>query len=156
MRYLAQIHTEENIPSSTGASPSSFLPIALQESDDIWQLVPNGKPIKSDRAATYSPGNWVLIKTNDRNEVIQVEDAKPWIMEMIQTYLSFGVTPEFLRQETERAEQWRQSLTLRTQELDRRALELEARREQLQALEADLKREKQELEDPETLSEEAE
>jgi hypothetical protein len=153
MRYLAQVHTEENLATPAGKPSSSFLPIALQESDDIWEVVRDAKPLKSDRAAAHFPNTWVLIKTNDRQEILQVEDAKPWILEIIQTYLTLGVTPEFLRQETERAEQWRQSLTLQSQELDRRALELEARREQLQALEAELKREKQELEPPETQSE---
>jgi hypothetical protein len=146
MRYLAQVHTEENLAKSVGNPSSSFVPIAIQASDDVWELVKDSKSIKSNRADAYFPNSWVLINVNDRSEVIQVEDAKPWIMEVIQSYLSLGVTPEFLHQETERAEQWRQSLTLQSQELDRRALELEARREQLQALEADLKREKQELE----------
>ena len=92
----------------------------------------------------------MIVKTSDRKEILQVDDAKPWIIALIQNYLTFGVTPEFLRKETERAEQWRQSMTLQNQELDRRALELEARREQLQALEADLKRERQDLEDSST------
>jgi hypothetical protein len=45
-----------------------------------------------------------------------------------------------LQQEVERAEEWRQSLTLQNQDLARRTLELEARREQIQALEESLKR----------------
>jgi hypothetical protein len=152
MRYLAQVHTED-LAQPASRPPSAFLLIAVQESDDIWELV-NGTPIvKSDRAALHGLNTWVLINVSDRQEVLQVEDAKPWVMDLIKTYLSLGVTPEFLRQETERAEQWRQSLTLQSQELDRRALELEARREQLQALEAELKREKQELEPTEPPSE---
>jgi len=47
-----------------------------------------------------------------------------------------------LQQEVERAEQWRQSLTIQNQDLARRSLELEARREQIQALEESLKRER--------------
>jgi hypothetical protein len=50
------------------------------------------------------------------------------------------MTPAQLRQEAERAESWRQSLTLQNQDLARRSLELEARREQIQALEESLKR----------------
>jgi hypothetical protein len=149
MRYLAQVHTEKNLASHGTPIPSGFLLIAAQDADEQWEIVGEGKTIVSDRAALHDLNNWVLIHVNDRQEVLQVEDAKPWIIDIIQTYLTLGVTPEFLRQETERAEQWRQSLTLNSQELDRRALELEARREQLQALEADLKREKQELEEPE-------
>jgi uncharacterized protein (DUF3084 family) len=51
-----------------------------------------------------------------------------------------------LQQESERVEQWRQSLTLQSQEIARRTLELEARREQLQELEEELRREKKKLE----------
>ncbi len=152
MRYLAQVYTDEDL-APAGKPSSSFLLIAAQSSDDMWDLVTARSIVKSDRAAAYFPNSWVLIALSDRQEVIQVDDAKPWLLNVIKTYLSLGVTPEFLHQETERAEQWRQSLTLQSQELDRRALELEARREQLQALEAELKREKQELEDPEIASE---
>ena len=147
MLYLAQVHSDKSTPGLSG-----FLLIAVQESEEVWGLVAAGPEakLKSDRATDHLPGAWVMIKTNDRKEILQVDDAKPWIIDLIQNYLAFGVTPEFLRKETERAEQWRQSLTLQSQELDRRALELEARREQLQALEADLKRERQDLEDPGT------
>ena len=149
MLYLAQVHNDKNT-----LGPSSFLLIAVQESEEVWGLVEggSGSKIESDRASDHLPGAWVMVRTNDRKEILQVDDAKPWIIALIQNYLTFGVTPEFLRKETERAEQWRQSLTLQSQELDRRALELEARREQLQALEADLKQERQDLEDPSSSS----
>jgi hypothetical protein len=52
------------------------------------------------------------------------------------------MTPELLQQEVERAEHWRQSLTLQNQDLARRSLELEARREQIQSLEESMKKEK--------------
>ncbi len=152
MRYLAQVYTDETL-APAGQPPASFLLIASQASDDMWEVVADRSIVKSDRAAAHFANSWVLITVSDRQEVLQVDDAKPWLLDIIKTYLSLGVSPEFLRQETERAEQWRQSLTLQSQELDRRALELEARREQLQSLEADLKREKQELEDPETSEE---
>ena len=58
---------------------------------------------------------------------------------MLQTYLSNGITPAFLHQEVERAEKWRQTLSLQSQDLARRSLELEARREQIQALEESLR-----------------
>lgn len=151
MLYLAQVDIDKN-----NSGLSSFLLIAVQESEEIWGLVEaggKGSKLQSDRTFDHLPGAWVIVKTSDRKEILQVDDAKPWIISLIQNYLTFGVTPEFLRNETERAEQWRQSLTLHSQELDRRALELEARREQLQALEADLKRERQDLEDPTSNSE---
>jgi predicted RNase H-like nuclease (RuvC/YqgF family) len=67
-------------------------------------------------------------------------------LDLVEQYLSAGVTPTFLQEEAERTEQWRQDLTLQSQDLTRRHLEMEARREQIQTLEEDLKREKQQLE----------
>ncbi len=143
MLYLAQVDDDKN----TLGLPDLLL-IAVQESEEVWGLIDAGSKsskLQSDRVFDHPPGAWVIVKTSDRKEILEVDDAKPWIIALIQNYLTFGVTPEFLRKETERAEQWRQSLTLQSQELDRRALELEARREQLQALEVDLKRERQDL-----------
>jgi predicted RNase H-like nuclease (RuvC/YqgF family) len=56
------------------------------------------------------------------------------------------MTPAALEQEIERAERWRQSLTLKSQEVDRRALETAARRDEIQELERNLKQEQEELE----------
>ena len=144
MRYLAQV-----LPADSASAPG-FLLLALEESDDVWNLL-DAEPrsvISDAQAADQLPGNWVLLNLTEAREVTLVQDAKPWILHLVKTYLVAGITPEFLKQEGDRAEMWRQSLTLKNQEVDRRALELEARREQIQALEADLKREKQQLEEP--------
>ena len=146
MRYLAQV-----LPADSAEAPG-FVLLALQESDEAWSTLDSKgssrSVVRSSEASAQLPGAWVLLDLTEGHEVVFIQDAKPWVLQVIKTYLAFGITPEFLQQETDRAEQWRQSLTLQSQELDRRALELEARREQIQALEADLKREKQQLEDP--------
>ena len=142
MRYLAQV-----LPTNSASAPG-FLLIALENPDDTWSLL-EAEPAISDRQAVDQlPGHWVILSLTDAREVTLVQDAKPWILHLVKTYLVAGITPEFLKQEADRAEMWRQSLTLKNQEVDRRALELEARREQIQALEAELKREKQQLEEP--------
>ncbi len=143
MRYLAQV-----LPIDSASAPG-FMLLAFEESDESWRLL-DAEPavISNAQAVAQLPGNWVLLNVTDAREVTLVQDAKPWILHLVKTYLVAGITPEFLKQEADRAEMWRQSLTLKNQEVDRRALELEARREQIQALEADLKREKQQLEEP--------
>ena len=100
----------------------------------------------SAKANDYSENALVLVELSTTHQVLSIQDAKDWVLELVGTYLINGITPAYLQQETERAEQWRQSLTLQSQELDRRTLELEARREQIQALEEDLKREKKQFE----------
>lgn len=144
MRYLAQV-----LPIDSASAPG-FMLLAFEESDECWRLL-DANPsavISNVQASAQLPGNWVLLDMTETREIILVQDAKPWILHWVKTYLTPGITPEFLKQEADRAEMWRQSLTLKNQEVDRRALELEARREQIQALEADLKREKQQLEEP--------
>ncbi|MDX2228765.1 MAG: hypothetical protein NW220_03960 [Leptolyngbyaceae cyanobacterium bins.349] len=88
----------------------------------------------------------VLATLSETGQVMQVESANSWLLDIIQTFLRNGITPAFLQEESERAEQWRQTLTLQSQDLDRRALELEARREQIEQLEETLKREKKQME----------
>jgi predicted RNase H-like nuclease (RuvC/YqgF family) len=78
--------------------------------------------------------------------VLAVEDAIPWVLTLVEQYLAYGITPAALEQEIERAERWRQSLTLKSQEVDRRALETAARRDEIQELERNLKQEREELE----------
>ena len=120
--------------------------LASQRSEHVWTLEPEQDIILSVEAAAYSENLLVLVELSSSHQVISVTEATDWVLELVQKYLSYGITPAFLQQETERAEQWRQSLTLQSQELERRTLELEARREQIQDLEEDLKRQKKELE----------
>jgi hypothetical protein len=140
MLYLAQIYQSD---------PSKKVELQLlarQTSQYAWATVPPGEVIASELIDTDSLGALVLVELTESGKIANLEDAKNWILQVIDTFLSTGVTPDFLQQETGRAEQWRQTLTLQSQELDRRTLELEARREQIQQLEENLKREKKQME----------
>jgi DNA repair exonuclease SbcCD ATPase subunit len=119
--------------------------VARQKSENIWALVPEEDVLLSSEASSFNEGLLVLVELSSDREVISIREATDWVIDLIQKYLLHGITPGFLKQEAERAEQWRQSLTLQSQELDRRALELEARREQIQDLEESLKRERKQF-----------
>jgi chromosome segregation ATPase len=120
--------------------------IARQRSEYSWALLPEQEFIPLDDDSNYLEGTLVLATLSETRQVMQVDSANQWLMAVIQTFLKSGVTPAFLQAESERAEQWRQTLTLQSQDLDRRALELEARREQIEQLEESLKREKKQME----------
>jgi hypothetical protein len=83
----------------------------------------------------------VLVELSTTGEIEWVEEATNWVLNLVQTFLTTGITPDILRQEAEKAEKWRQDLTLQSQDLARRRLELEARREQIESLEETIKRE---------------
>ena len=120
--------------------------LASQKSETTWTPIAEEDVILSTEANAFGEGMLVLVELSSTRQVLSLKDATDWVLDLVQKYLTLGITPAFLQQEAERAEQWRQSLTLQSQELGRRSLEVEARREQIQVLEENLKREKQELE----------
>lgn len=140
MQYLAQVQKKE---SSHGVE---LRLIARQYSEYGWTLMPDQEVIPLDGDRSFGEGVLLLVKLSETRQVLQATNARDWLLKIMQTFLSSGITPEFLRNEAERAEQWRQDLTLKSQDLDRRALELEARREQIEQLEESLKREKKQME----------
>ncbi len=140
MQYLAQIQKKE---SSDGME---LRLIARQYAEYGWTLMPDQEVIPYDGDRTFGEGVLLLVDLSETRQIVQTTNAKDWLLKVIQTFLVSGITPEFLRNEAEQAEEWRRKLTLASQDLDRRALELEARREQIEQLEESLKREKKQME----------
>ncbi len=140
MLHLAQV---EKIPAS---GKIRLRLIAQQRSEYAWAMTPGQEFVPFDEPTEYGEGALVLATLSDTQQIVHLESADRWIIDIIQTFLRSGVTPAFLQEESARAEQWRQNLTLQSQDLDRRALELEARREQIEQLEETLKREKKQME----------
>jgi hypothetical protein len=119
--------------------------LAQRKADHTWVILNDGDGNFWVETDAYQEGALVLVELSPFKQVQQIGDATQWILEIIEQYLSLGVTPDLLQEEVHRAEQWRQSLTLKEQELGRRAWEVEARREQIQELEENLRQEKQAL-----------
>lgn len=136
MLYLAQVHKNEFL------EQHQLRLLARQEAENLWIIIPEEAFILLGKGNTMSEKLLLLVELSPTGEIERMEDATNWVLYLVQTYLSSGITPDFLQQEAERAEQWRQSLTLQNQDLARRTLELEARREQIQALEESIKRDK--------------
>ena len=140
MLHLAQV---EKIASS---DQMALRLIARQRSEYSWAVILEPDVIYLDTLIEFGEGTLVLVTVSETRQVTQVDSASPWLIDIMQTFLKSGITPAFLQAESDRAEQWRQTLTLQSQDLDRRALELEARREQIEQLEETLKREKKQME----------
>ncbi|AFZ10072.1 hypothetical protein Osc7112_5865 [Oscillatoria nigro-viridis PCC 7112] len=150
MLYLAQVQNQEFV------GEISLQLLACQNSDDTWAIVSEKcfltLPKDFDRNQIYSATNvlnegmLVLANLDENSQVLHIQAATNWVLQLVEKYLTTGFTPDFLQQEAQKAEDWRQSLTLQSQELSRRLIEVEARREQIQNLEAKLQQEKQLLE----------
>ncbi len=140
MLYLAQVQKKGFL------GKAGLQLLACEKSDGLWARITDQEPLVSAEAMAMGEGMLVMVDVAENRDIVSIEDAAPWVLGLVDAYLSTGITPEFLNQERDRAEQWRQSLTIQSQELSRRALEVEARRDQIQALEENLKKEKETLE----------
>lgn len=137
MLYLAQVQQQK--------SPGllELLLLAYQQTTYKWEVDEQGKIVSVAEDFAFLEGALVLLELSPQGEMQSIQDATSWVLDLVKTYLTSGVTPAFLKAETDKAEQWRQSLTLQNQDLARRSLEVEARREQIQALEESFKRDKE-------------
>ncbi len=140
MIYLAQVQKKGFL------GKAGLRLLACQKSVDSWGLVSETEPVVTTEANAFGEGILVLADIANTGQIRSIKEATEWAIHLIQQYLTKGLTPDFLQAQVEEIEQWRQSLTLQSQELSRRALELEARRDQLQALEEKLKKEQRRLE----------
>ncbi len=140
MQYLAKVQKKAFL------GGAELLLLAEQNSESTWSLLSTERIVETARLLAFQEGNLVLVEIDNLNQITSVQDATTWVLNLVQHYLAYGVTPEALEQEIERAERWRQSLTLKSQEVDRRALETAARRDEIQELERSLKLEREELE----------
>ena len=140
MLYLAQVQKKEI------SGEISLQLLACQNSDETWAM------LFEETVLTLPPdcyqnvlneGMLILADVGENSQVLNIQSATNWVLELVKKYLTTGFTPDFLQQEADKAEEWRQSLTLQSQELSRRLIEVEARREQIQTLEAKLQQEKQ-------------
>lgn len=134
MLYLAQVHKNDFL------NQYQLRLLARQEGEYLWSTIPEETFILLGEESKINEKVLVLVRLSPTGDIEKLEDAADWVVNLVQVYLSTGITPEILKQEAETAEQWRQSLILQNQDLARRTLELEARREQIQALEESLKR----------------
>ena len=147
MRHLAQVQKNRGISGKVGLRL-----LARQDAEYMWAVMTEEVVISveailyANNAYVLSEGLLTLVELSPFGEILSLQDATNWVLELMQIYLTSGITPAELQQEAERAEKWRQTLTLQNQELARRLLELEARREQIEALEESFKRDKEERE----------
>jgi hypothetical protein len=150
MLYLAQVQNQKIL------GELALQLLACQNANDTWAIVseesvltlPTDFAKNSNKSVVniLNDGVLVLVDIGENREVLHMRSATSWVLELVEKYLTIGITPELLQQEAQAAEEWRQSLTLESQALSRRFIEVEARREQIQTLEAKLQQEKQLLE----------
>jgi hypothetical protein len=117
------------------------LQLLVMETDEhLWQKT-SGTLYMENRETLqkFNEEVLVLVEVDENKQILQIDNAKNWILDIIENFLSEPrLTPEFIQQEEERIEEGRQEITSKNLDLTRRQLELETQREQIQAVESSL------------------
>ena len=140
MLYLAQVKNSFNQDSL------ALQLIAHQQANLTWSIC-NPEIMTLPNYNFLNEGVLVLVNVEENREIVDIKEAKDWILTLINIYLnSESISLEKLEQEKSKLEEWKQELTSEQQKITQDRLELETRLEQLQELEDNLKRmmEKQE------------
>jgi hypothetical protein len=139
MLYLAQVEIDPE------SAEIQLQVLARQESEYVWS-VDNSQTLFLTKESSLCGGVLVLVEIGQEHQIISIQDAKEWILSVLQQHLTKNaINPQFIQTEQSKVEKWRQEITAQNLELNRRALEIETRREQLQELEQELKRDREEL-----------
>ena len=138
MLYLAEVQKQKT--GFMGAAKAELKLLACQRADQSWNPVPGEEVISAslEEASKLSDGALVLADLNPANRQVQrIQEAGRPLVGILQ---NFSRQLEKSKSQEEEIEQWKQSLTFQSQELNRREMEMEARLEQLQQIEEDFER----------------
>ena len=139
MLHLAQVKKNPN------SGEMELLLLARQTSEDLWDIM-SSELLPCQLPLPCGDGVLVLIKLDGEQKILEIEEAKDWVMGLVETYLTNQMIDlEWVQKEQEKVEQWRQEITVKSLDLTRRQLELETQKEQLQELETKLKQGKEDL-----------
>lgn len=144
MLYLAEVQKQKS--GFMGAGKAEIKLLAFQRPDQSWNPVPGEETIPAEEANNLNAGTLVLADLNANRQVQRIQEASRPLVGILQ---NFSRTLEKSKRQEEEIEQWKQSLTYQSQELNRRNMEMEARLEQLQQMESDfnqLEAQRQEIE----------
>jgi len=129
--YLAEVQKKTGF---IGGGKAEFKLLACQRGE-TWTAVPGDEVLPAPDDSNYSAGALVMIELSNNRQIQRHYDAGRPLVGILQ---NFSNQTKKSKAQEEEIEQWKQSLTFQSQELNRRELELETRQEQVEQAEADL------------------
>ncbi|WP_017299246.1 pilus motility taxis protein HmpF [Nodosilinea nodulosa] len=143
MLYLAEVQKKTGF---IGSGKPEFKLLACQRSEHSWSAVTGEDTLTAPDDASYNAGALVMVEVSGNRQIQRHYEAGRTLTSILQNFSSLSKKS---KTQEEEIEQWKQSLTFQSQELNRRELELEARQEQVEQAEVDLEQldaQRQELE----------
>lgn len=151
MQYLAEV--EKKSGGLLGGGKTALRLLACQKNaDDGWKvLTGENNVVYTDKVGDRGPGALVMAELSG-NEVRRVQGAARDILSIFKTHATLQGK---LKEKDDDIEQWKESLTYQSQELNRRVMEVELREEKVQQMDEELNRLEQQRSEVEAMREEA-
>jgi chromosome segregation ATPase len=130
--YLAEVQKKTGF---IGSGKPEFKLLACQRSENSWSAVTGDETLVAPDDASYNAGALVMVDVSGNRQIQRHYEAGRSLTTILQNFSNLSKKS---KTQEEEIEQWKQSLTFQSQELNRRELELESRQEQVEQAEADL------------------
>lgn len=134
MLYLAEVLRKARV---IGGGRAELKLLACQRSELSWSAVTGEEIIPAPDDLNYGAGALVMVELSAGRQIQRHAEAGRQLVSILQ---NFSRLQEKAKTQEEEIEQWKQSLTYQSQELNRREMEIEAAQEQLQHIEEDFER----------------
>jgi DNA repair exonuclease SbcCD ATPase subunit len=132
VQYLAEVQKKSGV---FGGGKAELKLLACMRGES-WIAVPGEETIPADEAGNFNSGALVLAEVNANKQLQGTpKEAGRQIVSILQNYSRLQ---EKTKTQEEEIEQWKQSLTYQSQELNRREMEMQAQLEQFEQIQQDL------------------
>ncbi|NER28718.1 MAG: hypothetical protein F6J89_14050 [Symploca sp. SIO1C4] len=150
MLYLAEVQKPKTGFLGGGGKAELKL-LACQRTEQSWTVERTEEVVPAEEANAFNDGALVIVNLVNRLVKGEIEPAGDRVATILQ---NFSRLLEKSKNQEEEIEQWKQSLTFQSQEMNRREIELEQRLDQMQAREEELALIEQQRQELESASEE--
>ena len=145
MLYLAEV--KKQTKGFIGGYKTELKLLACQHKDQTWSAIAGEDILTCDETNSLSEGALLLVNLSNNRQL----QGNPELAgaEMVRQLQKISRLMERSKEDQEKIEQWKQSLTYQSEILNRQKVEMEARIEQIEQIEAEfeyLERKRQELE----------
>jgi chromosome segregation ATPase len=150
--YLAEVQKQSK--GFMGGSETKLKLLACQRNDQSWSVVPGNELIAAEEASNFGDGALVIVNLSTNRQIQgEPESASKRVIGILQ---GFSRLLEKTKNQEDEIEQWKESLTIQSEELSRREMEMENRLERLEQMEEEYKQLEQQREEIISVKEEAE
>ncbi len=150
--YLAEI--QKQTKGFMGGVETKLKLLACQRNDQSWSIINENEFLTTDNAGEFGEGALIVVNVSTNRQL----QGKPELAakRIIGVLQGFSRLLEKTKTQEQEIEQWKESLTIQSEELSRRELEMENRLEQVEQMEEEFKELEQQRQEIEQTKAEAE